>query len=102
MWCRRFHQFVHENERLDSLLSADYVFVLLNYSKEKKNLDILADLGFPQRFGFPVFVILNKEGTRIHTQNSEYLEEDKSYSEKKVAKFLKQWSPEAIDPRNYE
>jgi len=102
VWCRRFHKFVYENESLDSLLAADYVFTPLNYSKGHQNLDILADLGYPQRFGFPVFVILDGNGNRIHTQNSAYLEEDKSYSEKKVAQFLKHWSPAAIDPENYK
>jgi len=97
----RFHKFVHEDARIDSLLKADYVFVLLNYSRENKNLDVLADLDFPQRFGFPVFVILDGEGHRIHTQNSAYLEEGEGYSEKKVIQFLKHWNPEALDPENY-
>ena len=36
------------------------------------------------------FYILNEKGERIHTQNSEYLEDgDKSYDIKKVADFLK-------------
>ena len=98
----RFHKYVHENAKIDSLLKADYVFVYMNYSRENKNLDILADFGFPQRFGFPVFVVLNGNGKLIHTQNSAYLEEDKSYSEKKVFEFLKQWSPAALDPGSYK
>jgi hypothetical protein len=83
-------------------MQANYVFQLLNYSKENKNPDILADLEFPQRFGFPVIVILDEEGKRIHTQNSAYLEKDKSYDEKKMVEFLMQWSPAAMDPKNYK
>jgi hypothetical protein len=75
---------------------------LLNTSRENKNLDILAGLGYPQRFGFPVLVVLNAEGKRIHTQNSAYLEQVKSYSREKVFEFLKQWTPAAIDPKNYQ
>lgn len=82
-------------------MEANYVFQLLNYSKENKNLDILAELGYPQRFGFPVIVILDGNGMRIHTQNSAYLEKEKSYDEKVMIEFLKQWSPAAIDPENY-
>jgi hypothetical protein len=74
----------------------------LNYSNENKNFDLMAEFGYPQRFGFPVFVILNPDGTRIHTQNSAYLEEEKSYSEKKVIEFLKHWSPESLNPANYK
>jgi hypothetical protein len=83
------------------MMQANYVFGLLNYSKENKNEDVLADLEYPQRFGFPVLVILNGEGRRLHTQNSAYLELDKSYDEKKMMEFLKQWSPAALDPASY-
>ena len=82
-------------------MKADFVFTLLNTSKEKKNLDVLAELDYPQRFGFPVMVILDQKGKRIHTQNSAFLEKEKSYDEKVVAQFLKHWSPAAIDPKSY-
>ena len=62
-----------------------------------KNSKTLAKLGFPQRFGFPVFIILNEKGERIHTQSSEYLEDGKSsYDKKKVMGFLQMWSPDAL------
>lgn len=83
-------------------MNANYVFTLLNYSKENKNLDILAELEYPQRFGFPVIVILDGNGKRIHTQNSAFLEKEKSYDEKIMLEFLNHWSPEAIDPENYK
>ena len=82
-------------------MTADYVFTLLNTSKEKKNLDILADLDYPQRFGYPVMLILDQEGNLIHTQNSVFLEKEKSYDEKVLAQFLKHWSPAAINPKSY-
>jgi hypothetical protein len=63
---------------------------------------MLSKLGFPQRFGFPVFVVINGDGVRLHTQNSSYLEDGgKSYDNKKVIEFLKQWSFDSIDPKNY-
>jgi hypothetical protein len=83
-------------------MKANFVYVLLNTSKEKRNYNILSDLGFPQRFGFPVMVILDKLGNRIHTQNSEFLEKEKTYDEKVVASFLRHWSPAAIDPKSYQ
>ncbi|MEZ5199543.1 MAG: hypothetical protein R2764_25155 [Bacteroidales bacterium] len=83
-------------------MKANYIFQLLNYSKENKNLDILAGLEYPQRFGFPVIVILDSEGNRLHTQNSAYLEKEKSYDEKLMVEFLKQWSPAALNPENYK
>lgn len=56
---------------------------------------------YPQRFGFPVFVILDSVGKRIHTQNSAYLEEGEGYSKKKVLDFLTNWSPEVLNPNLY-
>lgn len=83
-------------------MKAYYVFTLLSTSKQKRNYDVLADLGYPQRFGYPVMLILDQEGNLIHTQNSVFLEKEKSYDEKVVAGFLKHWSPAAIDPKNYK
>ena len=50
----------------------------------------------PGRFGYPVFVILDANGKRIHTQDSGLLEEDKGYSKRKVSTFLKGWAPSAL------
>ena len=101
-WCVKFHQFVDDDPEIKSFVNQNFVVVKVNYSKENKNLEAMKDLGFPQRFGFPVFVILNGEGQNIHIQNSGYLEEDGGYSKKKVLSFFKQWSPKALDPKTYE
>jgi len=100
-WCIRLHSFLNEDHEIDSLIRADYVKILVNYSKENKNDEVLQELGFPQRFGFPVLVILNDKGQRLHTQNSWFLEQDKSYNRKKILAFLKGWDREAIDPSSY-
>lgn len=101
-WCIKFHNFCEEDSLIRETLDKHFIVVNLNYSKENKNLPLLETLEYPQRFGFPVFVILDKDGKRIHTQNSAYLEEDKGYSQKKVIEFLNQWSPEALNPKSYQ
>jgi len=100
-WCIKFHQFCQNDNEISSLIERNYVTIKINYSKENKNLAELKKLDYPQRFGFPVFVILDREGKRIHTQNSSYLEEEKGYSKKKVLDFLKQWTPGALNPNLY-
>jgi hypothetical protein len=88
--------------KIDSIFNASYQIVHLNYSKENKNEKTFAQYGFPQRFGFPVFLILDSTGKLIHTQNSEYLEDNKgSYDAIKVFNFLKAWTPQSIDPQTY-
>ncbi len=101
-WCRMYEKFRLENARVDSASNANYVFLHVNYSKENKNSTVLESYDFPQRFGFPVFVVLNADGKRIHTQNSAYLEEGEGYSEKKVLEFYSQWSPAALRPEQYK
>lgn len=83
---------ITEDAKLDSLIHANYVVVLVNYSKENNNHELLATLGYPQRFGFPVFVILDGTGKVLHTQDSGYLEQDKGYSKEKVERLFLNWS----------
>jgi thiol:disulfide interchange protein len=95
-WCVKLHGLMTEDAQVDSLLKADYVWVLVNYSKENKNEETMKMLGNPQRFGFPVLLILGQDGMRLHTQDSWYLEKDKYYDKDKVMHFLKMWNVAAV------
>ena len=101
-WCIRFHQFVENDPEIKAFVGNNFEVVHVNYDPKNKNEKVLAELGFPQRFGFPVFVILDAKGSRIHTQNSAYLEKDKGYDREKVLQFFKHWSPQALNPENYK
>jgi len=100
-WCISFDKTVKSDASLKRTLDASYVTYHLNYSKGALNEGILASLGYPQRFGFPVFVVLDGDGKRLHTQSSAYLEEGKGHSVKKVMTFFNSWTPAAINPKNY-
>jgi thioredoxin-related protein len=91
-WCRLFHKFSKENKKVDSILQANYVFVLANFSKENKNEAFFKAYKNPGRFGYPAFLILNPQGELLHIQDSGYLEEGKGYSEEKVSRFLLLWN----------
>jgi thioredoxin-related protein len=101
-WCKRFSITVADDAKLDSIVNADFVVYHLNFSEENKNEKLFAKYRYPQRFGFPVFLILDQNGNRIHTQNSVYLEEGKGYNKEKIADFFENWSPAALDPANYK
>jgi len=102
IWCARFHDFITKDASIDSLIKANYIVYHLNYSQENENDKLLARFGYPQRFGFPVFIILDAKGNRLHTQNSAYLEEGKGYSKRRVTEFFENWSPKALDPASYK
>ncbi len=101
-WCLKFDKLIATDARIDSILKADYVFLRINYSKENMNLPVLAQLGYPQRFGFPVFVILDGKGNRIHTQDSGLLEKGDHHDAALVFSMLRNWSPQALDPGKYK
>jgi thioredoxin-related protein len=95
-WGIKLDGFMAQDPQIDSLLKADYIRVMVNYSKENKNEEIMKMLGNPQRFGFPVLVILDQDGIRLHTQDSWYLEKEKFYDKEKVVHFLEMWSVAAV------
>ncbi len=102
IWCARFNEFVTNDKSLDSLVNSNYIIYHLNYSKENTNNDLLTKYDFPQRFGFPVFLVLNEKGELLHTQNSWYLESGKSYDKEKVTAFFNDWGRKAFDPVQYK
>jgi uncharacterized protein YyaL (SSP411 family) len=93
-WCVKLHGLEAGDPQIDSLLKADYIRVLVNIprEKEKRDMELMASLDNPQRFGFPVLVVLNQDGRRIHTQDSWYLEQDKTYDREKLVHFFKMWN----------
>ncbi len=99
-WCVKLHSLEASDPEIDSLMNADYIRVMVNIprEKDKRNYNLLAELDNPQRFGFPVLVVLDREGKRIHTQDSWYLEQDKDYDRAKVEQFFRMWSVAAVSP----
>lgn len=101
-WCKMFDKMVKSNPQVDSTLKANFVFKHVNFSKENRNNELMTQWDFPQRFGFPVFVVLNDKGQRIHTQNSGYLEQGEGYNTKTVMEFFGQWGQAAMNPELYK
>lgn len=96
-WCVKLHNYFHSDSILNDIITQNYVFINVNYSKENKNVDVLKLLENPQRFGFPALVILDSNGKRIHTQDSGLLESGDGYDRKKVVGFLKNWTKNALN-----
>ena len=69
-WCMRFHALVKGDPGVDSLMNANYVYMLLTVPKEKSKRDysIFSEFEYPNRFGYPVFVILDKNGKKLTRQ----------------------------------
>jgi thioredoxin-related protein len=104
-WCIRFHSMVKNVPVMDSLIKADYIYVLANVprEKEKRDYQLFQEYDYPNRFGYPVFVILDGNGKKLHIQDSGILENctEKGYDTTKVVTFLRQWNVKALDPGTY-
>lgn len=96
IWCLRFNQFVQTTPELKNVVDENYLYYHLNYSPENKNEKVFVKYGNPgEKFGYPVFVVLDKNGKMIHTQDSAVLEEGKGYSIEKVKAFFTEWAPKS-------
>ena len=96
IWCLRFNQFVQTTPELKNVVDENYLYYHLNYSPENKNEKVFAKYDNPgAKFGYPVFIVLDKNGKMIHTQDSAVLEEGKGYSIEKVKAFFQDWAPKS-------
>ncbi|WP_027377444.1 thioredoxin family protein [Kaistella palustris] len=96
IWCLRFNNYVQTTPELKEVVDKNYVYYHLNYSPENKNEKVFAKYGNPgEKFGYPVFLVLDQSGKLIHTQDSAVLEEGKGYSLEKVKAFFTKWGPKS-------
>ena len=79
-------------ETLKKIVDDNYLYYHLNWSPKNKNEKVFTKYGDPgKKYGYPVFIILDKNGKQIHTQESSVLEENKGYSFEKVKTFFETW-----------
>jgi thiol:disulfide interchange protein len=95
-WCHKLDRLFQSDRRIDSLLQADYVSLRVNHSKENTNEEVLRRLDGPQRFGFPVLLVLDSSGRLLHTQDTGQLEKDGAHDPERVYRFLYLWRPDAV------
>lgn len=103
-WCLRFADFIENDSDISKVVNDNFVYIHVNYNprqsageeKTRQAAEMMKRLGNPARFGFPVFVVLDTTGKILHTQDSSFLEEDKSYSKEKTLCFFKNWTPAAV------
>lgn len=107
-WCIAFHNLVNDTPILKQTINDNYEFVLVNWDKDHHNDEAMKYLGFPNRFGYPVFVVLDGTGKVLHIENSAYLETDADgkkkvgHDVKKITSFLKGWTVAAVNPETYK
>ena len=84
--------FAHKNQAVAEALQNGFLIIKVNYSSENKNEDFLAN--YPKVPAYPYFLVLENNGTFLHSQRTGVLEEGRSYNEQVFLDFLNEWSPE--------
>ena len=95
-WCIKFANYIAADEEIKKIVDDNFIYIHVNYSKKNRNHEAMKRLGKCTRFGFPVLVVLNEEGSVVHIQDSGLLEEGEGYDKKKVQSFFTHWTPQAI------
>ena len=103
-WCLRFADFIEKDTAISRVIAENFVYAHVNYNPRKSQGEekvaqgkaLMQRLKNPARFGFPVFVVLNGEGSILHTQDSSFLEQGEGYDREKVLRFFRNWTPEAV------
>ena len=102
-WCLMFAEFITTDEEIKALIDKNFEYIHVNYDprkpKDETALKMLERLGNPERFGFPVLVVLDSKGKVIHTQDSSFLEEGNGYDKAKVMRFFTNWTPSSCSHR---
>ena len=61
----------------------------VNYSEENKNAEFLSQ--YPAIPGYPHLFVLDSDGSFLHSQGTEVLEQGRGYSEQAFLEFLDKW-----------
>jgi uncharacterized protein YyaL (SSP411 family) len=103
-WCLMFADFISKDSEITELIDKNFEYIHVNFNPRERNDEakikkaetMLARLGNPGRFGYPVFVVLDGDGKVIHIQDSSLLEEGNGYNKSKVMRFFSNWTPAAV------
>lgn len=103
-WCLRFADFITNDTTISRIIDENFVYIHVNYNPRRSESEAKAQqaallmkrLNNCGRFGFPVLVVLDEDGSVIHIQDSSFLEEGRGYNQEKVLRFFRNWTPKAV------
>lgn len=90
-WCHFLDAFFVKNAELAKLRDDNYVWLKINMSPENENKAFLS--AFPAIEGYPHLFVMEKDGSFLHSQPTDVLEEGKTYNLQKMTDFLNKWAP---------
>lgn len=92
-WCHTMDLFFREHSDLAALRDQNYVVMKVSMSQENPNKAFLSR--FPRIHGYPHIFILDAQGSLIHSQATNVLEDGRSYNAKRFKEFLERFAPKS-------
>jgi thioredoxin-related protein len=92
-WCHRLDRLFREQPQLSRLRDENFVTVLVNFSEENRNKQLLKRL--PEVSGYPHFFILDGHGSLLAAKSVYNLEQGKGYNSELIEQFLRTWSSQS-------
>lgn len=102
-WCRRLHRLFTEAPEVLARLRTDFVLIYVDANfrhDRKRNATVLERYGDPiKKYGLPVLVVLERDGTQLATQETNGLAAAKDKETVvRITDFLARWSPVRKSP----
>ena len=102
IWCLRFADFIAKDTNIKATIDKNYEYIHVNIPRRgtpqyEAAAPLQKRLDNAGRFGYPVLVVLSSTGKVLHIQDSSFLESGNGYDHKKVMRFLKNWTREALN-----
>ncbi|MEJ0058961.1 MAG: thioredoxin family protein [Terricaulis sp.] len=90
VWCTILDRYLAEHADVRAAFAESFVVVEVNWSRENRNAAFLGN--YPEQRGYPAFLILERDGAFVAAQDTELLEQGRSYSRESMLAFARSWS----------
>ena len=92
-WCHILDRFIASQPEVQQALSAQYVWLKVNFSPKDRNEALLSR--WPKPRGYPHLYVLGADGQLLASQASSELESGRSYDTARFLAFLRRQRPAA-------
>lgn len=92
-WCRRLDWLLTNDATISAELNAHWQVVHVDVGRGRANPEVVARYGNPVRHGLPVLVVLDADGSPLHTQETGSLEVRDRHDPARVLRFLRRFAP---------
>ncbi len=89
-WCHVLEDFFKTHDKHNALLHDNFIIVKVNFSPENENKAFLSK--YPAFKGYPHIIILDTDGSHLHSQDTGLLEKGSGYDPDAMKAFLEKWS----------